>query len=135
LVLAPHGGALAKMLLPFKLGLGARLGAGRQWMSWIALADAVRALAHVLDSGTLHGPYNVTAPDPVTNAEFTRALGRALHRPTLFAVPKFAARAAFGEMADVALLSGVRALPTRLLASGFRFEQPELERFLSQALR
>jgi len=134
LVLAPHGGALAKMLLPFKLGLGGTLGEGRQWMSWIAIVDAVRALVHALDVESVRGPFNVTAPTPVTNAEFTRALGRALRRPTLFALPKFAARAAFGEMADVALLSGVRALPTRLLASGFRFEQPELERFLSQAL-
>lgn len=135
IVLAPHGGALAKMLLPFKLGLGARLGDGRQWMSWIALDDAVRGLVHALDEQTLRGPFNLTAPEPVTNEQFTRALARALHRPAPMSIPRFAARLAFGEMADAALLSGVRALPKRLLESGFAFRFRALDEFLSQALR
>lgn len=134
IVLAPHGGALAKLLGPFKLGLGARFGAGTQWMSWVAFDDAVNALVHALDCDALAGPFNVTAPKPVTNAELTRTLARALDRPQLLAIPAFAARALFGEMADVALLSGVRALPARLLATGFRFAHPELAAFLAQAL-
>jgi uncharacterized protein (TIGR01777 family) len=134
LVMAPQGGALAKMMLPFKLGLGAKLGTGKQWMSWIALDDAVRALVHAIDTESLQGPVNVTSPEPVSNEGFTRALARALHRPAPFALPKFAVRLAFGEMADVALLSGVRALPKRLLASGFAFQHPRLEPYLARAL-
>ncbi len=132
-VLAPHGGALAKMLGPFRLGLGGKLGSGAQGMSWISLDDAVHALEHLIQSD-LAGPVNVSAPAPVSNAAFTRALGAALHRPTVFGVPAPLARLAFGELADVALLSGVRALPRRLLASGFRFQHPELAPFLAQAL-
>jgi uncharacterized protein (TIGR01777 family) len=129
-VLHPSGGALAKMLGPFKLGLGGKLGSGAQYMSWIALEDAVRALLHLIDQ-PLEGPVNLVAPNPVTNAEFTRALARALHRPAPFFVPSFAARLALGEMAEVALLRGQRVFPKRLLASGFRFAQPELEPLLS----
>jgi uncharacterized protein len=135
LVLAPHGGALKKMLLPFKLGLGAQLGDGKQWMSWIALEDTVRALVHALDNDAVRGAFNVTAPAPVTNDEFTRAVGRALRRPAPFKVPAFAARIAFGEMADAALLSGVRALPKQLLATGFQFRFAALDAYLAQALR
>lgn len=130
IVLAPHGGALAKMLLPFRLGVGGKIGEGSQYMSWIALEDAVRALLYAVDVETLRGPFNMTAPSPVTNAEFTRALGRALRRPTAFKVPSFAARLAFGEMADAALLGGARVLPRRLLESGFTFQHPELEPYL-----
>jgi uncharacterized protein len=133
IVLGVEGGALAKMLPPFKLGLGGKIGSGRQGMSWIALLDAVRAIAHLLEHD-LHGPFNVTAPTPVSNGEFTRALGRALDRPTVFSMPAGLARLALGEMADAALLGGVRALPKRLLESGFHFEQPDLDRFLAQAL-
>jgi uncharacterized protein (TIGR01777 family) len=134
IVLAPHGGALQKMLLPFKLGLGGKFGSGHQGMSWISLNDTVRALVHMLDHAELTGPVNVTAPAPVTNVEFTRALGAALHRPTVFAVPGPLARLALGEMADGALLGGVCALPNKLLATGFQFEQPNLARFLTQIL-
>ena len=134
LVLAPHGGALAKMLLPFKLGVGGKLGSGTQGMSWIALDDTVRALAHLMDTPSLVGPVNVCAPEPVSNATFTRALGQALHRPTALTVPAPIARLALGEMAQVALLSGVCALPTKLLASGFQFAHPELGTYLAQTL-
>jgi uncharacterized protein len=134
LVLDPHGGALAKMLLPFKLGLGGKIGSGGQWWSWVALHDVVRALIHMLDHDTLQGPVNVTAPKPVTNAAFAEALGAALHRPTILPVPGPIARLALGEMADVALLGGVRALPRRLLDTGFTFEEPELAPYLAKAL-
>jgi uncharacterized protein len=134
LVLAPHGGALAKMLLPFKLGVGGKLGSGTQGMSWISLDDTVRALVHLVDTASLVGPVNVTAPEPVSNAAFTRALGQALRRPTALTVPAPIAKLALGEMAQVALLSGVCALPSKLLASGFRFTHPELGAYLAQTL-
>lgn len=126
-VLSPRGGALARMLPPFRLGLGGVIGSGRQYMSWISLDDAVGAVRHVLLNGSLAGPVNVTAPQPVTNRQFTRALGRALGRPTIFPMPAFAARLAFGEMADALLLSGARAEPARLLSSGYAFRTPDLE--------
>jgi uncharacterized protein (TIGR01777 family) len=135
IVLGPAGGALAKMLTPFKLGVGGRLGSGQQYMSWIALSDAVRGLMFMVDQRELRGPVNLTAPQPVTNAEFTRALGHALKRPTVLPVPGFAARLAFGELADVALLSGQRVLPRRLLAAGFSFEQPQLAPYLAGLFR
>jgi len=133
-VLDPKGGALEKMLLPFKVGVGGKLGSGAQQMSWVSLADTVRALAFIIDTPELVGPVNVTAPSPVSNAEFTRALGAALHRPTFIPLPGPLARLALGELADVALLAGVRALPTRLLASGFRFEDTDLKGYLAKAL-
>jgi uncharacterized protein (TIGR01777 family) len=129
-VLDPTGGALQKMLLPFKAGVGGKLGSGTQQMSWISLADTVRALAFLIDTPELRGPVNVTAPQPVSNAEFTRALGAALHRPTFLPVPGPLARLALGELANVALLGGVRALPKRLLASGFVFDDADLGRYL-----
>lgn len=134
IVLSPEGGALAKMLTPFKLGLGGRLGSGEQYMSWIALLDAVRALVHLMDHEGLQGPFNVTAPEPVTNREFTRALGEALRRPTALPVPAAFMRLAFGEMADAALLSGARVKPRRLLESGFQFQHPALGELLDQLL-
>ncbi|MDB4990348.1 MAG: uncharacterized protein JWN04_5526 [Myxococcaceae bacterium] len=134
IVLAPHGGALQKMLLPFRLGVGGKIGTGLQGMSWVSLDDTARAIVHMIEQEALSGPVNVTAPFPVTNAEFTRALGRALHRPTMFGVPAQVARLAFGELADGALLSGVRALPGKLLASGFHFTHPELAPFLAASL-
>ncbi len=135
IVLDPSGGALAKMLLPFKLGVGGKIGNGRQYMSWISLEDEVRALQHVMTQADLTGPVNLTAPTPVTNAELTHALAAALHRPAFMPLPAFAARAAFGEMADSALLSSARVLPKRLLASGFEFTHAELTSFLAQTLR
>jgi uncharacterized protein (TIGR01777 family) len=127
IVLHPGGGALAKLLPVFKWGLGGKLGSGEQYMSWISRQDAVRALIHLLDRSDLRGPVNVTSPAPVTNAELSRELAAALKRPALFTVPAFAARLALGEMADVALLSGQRVLPQRLLSSDFRFEHPDLQ--------
>jgi uncharacterized protein len=134
LVLSPDGGALGKMLLPFRLGLGGRLGDGSQWMSWISLDDAAGALVHVLLNPGLSGPVNVTAPAPVRNRDFTRTLGRALSRPTPFPVPALALRLALGEMADSTLLASARMLPERLLASGYRFAHPDLETALRHVL-
>jgi uncharacterized protein len=126
MVLSRRGGALAKMLPPFQLGGGGTLGSGRQWMSWISLHDAVMAFRFALANPELEGPVNAMAPDPVTNAEFTSALGRALGRPTFVSVPEFALRLLFGEMADETLLSSQRAIPHRLQAAGFRFRHPRL---------
>jgi uncharacterized protein (TIGR01777 family) len=134
-VLSPAGGALAKMLTPFKLGLGGVLGDGRQWMSWIALDDAVGVIGHALADDALHGPVNVVAPEPATNHDFTRTLARVLLRPAIFPVPAFALRLALGEMADALLLSSQRVEPARLVASGHRFRFPELEGALRHLLR
>lgn len=131
IVLNPAGGALAKMLLPFQLGAGGRLGAGTQWMSWISREDYVGAVHHALQTPSVEGPMNVVAPEPVTNATFTGTLGRILRRPTLAAVPAFALRAMFGEMADGTVLASQRVRPTVLERSGFRFLHPTL----SSALR
>jgi uncharacterized protein (TIGR01777 family) len=134
MVLAAHGGALARMLPVFRLGLGGRLGDGRQYVSWIALPDLVASIRHVLLHGELSGPVNATAPHPATNAEFTRALGRVLSRPAFLPAPAPLLRLAFGEMADALLLSGARVAPTRLLASGFTFRYPQLEPALRAVL-
>ncbi|MGH7701577.1 MAG: TIGR01777 family oxidoreductase [Gemmatimonadales bacterium] len=134
MVLSRAGGALAQMLPPFRLGLGGPLGNGRQWMSWVALDDAIGALLHALATETLTGPVNAVAPEPVTNADFTRTLGRVLHRPTLFRVPASVLRLTLGEMADALLLSCTRVLPHRLLESGYRFHQPSLEGALRHLL-
>lgn len=126
-ILTPQGGALAKMLFPFKMGGGGKLGNGRQWMSWISLDDTISAIEHCLTQDELKGAINLVAPNPVTNTEFTKTLGRVLKRPTLVPMPGFAARAAFGEMAEALLLSSTRVLPRRLERSGFRFLHPTLE--------
>jgi uncharacterized protein (TIGR01777 family) len=133
-VLSPAGGALGKMLLPFKAGLGGILGPGTQYMSWIALDDLLGVLHHVLDRPGIEGPVNTAAPEPVTNAVFTKTLGRVLRRPTLAPAPAFALRLAFGEMADAALLASTRVKPERLLATGYRFRFPELEGALRHLL-
>jgi uncharacterized protein (TIGR01777 family) len=133
-VLSAHGGALAKMLTPFRLGLGGVIGDGAQWMSWIALDDVIGAIRHALTTDALRGPLNVVAPAPVTNAEFTRTLGRALGRPTLVPLPAFAARLALGEMADELLLASQRAVPARLQASGYRFRYSTLDEALRAVL-
>jgi len=133
IALDPGGGALARMLLPFRLGLGGRLGPGTQYFSWIALADLVAALVWMLEHDELAGPVNAGAPAPVTNADFTRALGKALGRPTLAAVPAFALRLALGELAD-SLLASTRMRPQRLAESGFGFRFPELAIALSHML-
>ena len=134
-VLDSAEGALAKMLPLFRLGLGGRLGQGSQWMSWIALSDAVRAMLHLLNSPHLSGPVNLVAPQPVTNAEFTRTLAQQLHRPALVPVPAFALRALLGEMADALLLASTRVLPARLLDDGFVFEHATLASALHSTLR
>lgn len=133
-VLHPSGGALAKMLPVFRWGMGGALGDGAQVMSWIALSDAVRALLFALDHAALEGPLNLTAPQPVSNAELTRSLARALSRPSFMSVPRFALRAALGEMADAALLASAKVLPQKLLAAGFAFEHPLLDPYLRSVL-
>jgi hypothetical protein len=129
-VLAKHGGALPKMMVPFKFGVGGRLGSGKQWMSWIALEDVVSILRLALTTRDWRGPINVVAPEPVTNAEFTRELASTLHRPALFPTPALALRLAMGEMADALLLGSQRVMPERLKQAGFRFKHPSLRRAL-----
>jgi uncharacterized protein (TIGR01777 family) len=133
-VLSPEGGALAKMLLPFKLGLGGVIGSGRQWLSWIALDDLISAIQFALENDSLAGPANAVAPGAVTNHDYTKTLGRVLGRPTIFPMPAFAARLAFGEMADEMLLGGVHVQPAALEAAGFQFGHPELEPALRQLI-
>jgi len=133
IVLSPAGGALAKMLLPFKLGMGGVVGSGRQYFSWIALDDVVGVIHHLLARSDLSGAVNASAPEPVTNAELTKTLGRVLGRPTFVPVPAVALRIAFGEVAD-ALLASTRMRPERLLETGYRFRFPELEGALRHVL-
>ena len=132
-VLGP-GGALAKMALPFRFGVGGRVGSGRQWMSWIDRDDVVRMILWALDNEAVQGVYNATAPEPVTNRDFTRALGRALHRPSIMPAPAFALRPFFGQMADEVLLGGQRVMPARAAREGFVFEYPNLSCALAHAL-
>jgi uncharacterized protein (TIGR01777 family) len=134
LVLSAEGGALAKMLPAFRLGLGGKLGSGRQWWSWVSLRDAARAFVFAAENEHVHGAANLAAPDAVTNAEFTRTLGRVLHRPTLLGVPAFALRAASGEMAEEMLLASQSVVPKRLLEAGFRFDDEQLEKLLGELL-
>lgn len=134
LVLDRDGGALARMLLPFRLGIGGRLGSGRQWMSWITRQDLVRVIRFALANEALRGPVLAVAPHPVTNRDFTRILARVLRRPALLPVPAFALRLLFGELADALLLSSQRALPNRLATAGFQWHEPELEGALRSIL-
>jgi uncharacterized protein (TIGR01777 family) len=134
-VLAAHGGALARMLTPFRLGLGGRLGSGRQWMSWIALEDVVSVLETAVSDERLAGPVNAVAPEPVRNADFTRALARALGRPALAPVPAFALRALAGELADELLLASLRVAPRALQRCGFPFARPTPKDALASLLR
>ncbi len=136
IVLAPDGGALAKLLLPFKLGVGGPIGNGRQWMSWVDRDDVLRMIEWAIETDSVRGVYNATAPHPATNRDFARALAAALHRPALLPTPAFALRLAFGrEMADEMLLGGQRVLPARAQREGFNFEYPTLERSLAHQLR
>ncbi|MCB9784974.1 MAG: TIGR01777 family protein [Candidatus Omnitrophica bacterium] len=136
IVLSPDGGALEKMLTPFKLGIGGRVGDGSQYMSWIAIDDAVRGLRHCLDNDALQGPVNLVAPNPVTNLEFTKTLGGVLNRPTILPVPSFILELVLGKMAAQALLlSSTRVIPKKLEESGFEFQNPDLEGALSRLLK
>jgi uncharacterized protein len=135
IILAREGGALAKMLLPFKLGAGGRLGSGQQWMSWVTLEDVVGILRMAVERAAVRGAVNVVAPQPVKNAEFTKVLAKALHRPALFPAPAFALRLALGEMADALLLSSQRVAPQKLQQTGYRFLKPELHAALSTILQ
>lgn len=134
IILSPKGGALAKMLTPFRLGLGGRLGNGSQWMSWLSLDDAVGCVYYALRTDGLSGPINAVAPTAVTNQEFTKTLGKVLRRPTIFPMPGFMARLAFGEMADELLLSSTRVAPRVLLGSGYRFRHANLDHALRSLL-
>ena len=134
-MLTPIGGALKKLLPLFKLGVGGRMGTGRQWMSWITLDDEVRAITHLLNTDS-SGPFNLTAPNPVTNSQFSKTLGRVLHRPAVVPVPSFGPRLLLGrELSDSLLQDSQRVLPTRLAETGFTPTQPELEAALRQLLR
>jgi uncharacterized protein (TIGR01777 family) len=133
MVLSRRGGALGRLLTPFRLGIGGRVGSGRQWWPWISLADVVRVYEHVLE-GDLEGPVNAAAPGMVTNAEFAKALGRAVRRPAVIPLPAVAIRLAFGQMGEEMLLASKRAVPARLEASGFAFEAPGLDAGLEAAL-
>lgn len=133
-VLSGRGGALKTMLLPFRLGLGGKVGSGQQYMSWVALDDVVWAIIKCLQDPTLTGPVNVVSPEAVTNLQFTKVLGRVLSRPTIFPLPAFAARIALGEMADELLLASQRVRPKKLLDAGYSFKFPQLERALQHVL-
>jgi len=130
IVLSPHGGALERSLPLFRLGVGGPIGSGRQWLSWIALEDHLRAMEHAIATTGLHGPVNLVAPNPVTNAEFAATLGRVLGRPALVPVPSFALELLYGEMARATVLAGQRVLPNTLLRNGFHFAHPTLEEAL-----
>jgi uncharacterized protein (TIGR01777 family) len=132
-VLTRRGGALERMLTPFRLGVGGRIASGKQWWTWVALDDLTAAYASVL-TGDLEGPVNLCAPNPVTNEQFTSALGRALNRPTVLPVPRLAISTLFGEMGEKMLVEGQRALPARLLDAGFEFEVPRIDVALERAL-
>jgi len=134
IVLARQGGALAKMLPPFELGAGGKIGSGTQWQSWIARHDVVRAIEFLIDSESIAGPVNVTAPAPVSNADFARTLAHVLRRPALATIPAFALRLVYGELADAALLASQRAVPAVLERAGFVFAYPTLDAALRHEL-
>ncbi|MBV9663880.1 MAG: TIGR01777 family oxidoreductase [Actinobacteria bacterium] len=135
IVLAKEGGALKQMLTPFKLGIGGRLGSGRQWFSWIHIDDEIRAIVHALTNDSVRGAMNAVAPNPATNADFTKALGHALHRPTVMPVPAFGLRVLFGrQMADAMLLSGQRVVPAVLQQTGYAFARPDLDAALASVV-
>jgi len=135
LVLSASGGALQKMLLPFRMGVGGNMGNGRQWWSWVDIDDLIGAIEHVIKTDTLRGPVNVVAPHPVRNAEFTETLASVLSRPAIFPMPAFAARLVFGQMADELLLASQRVEPAKLMASGFVFQKADLRKTLEDILK
>ena len=133
-VLSGRGGALPRMVLPFRFFVGGKVGAGKQFLSWIALDDTVALILHALSTDALQGPVNAVGPNPVSNLEFTRTLGRVLRRPTVFPVPAFIIRLAFGQMGEELLLASQRVEPARLMTTGFAFRYPQLEGALRHAL-
>ncbi|MBI2871341.1 MAG: TIGR01777 family protein [Candidatus Omnitrophica bacterium] len=134
LVLTPQGGALAKLVPPFRLGLGGPLGSGRQYMSWITLEDLVGVMLHAIKTGSIQGPLNAVSPQPVMNKEFSRVLGRVLFRPALLPAPAFMLRLLLGEFADEILLASTRVKPARLEETAYRFQHPDLEEALRHLL-
>lgn len=134
-VLSKRGGALAKMLPPFLLGAGGTLGDGHQYMSWISMDDLLAAIKFAIENPEVEGPVNAVAPNPVTNVEFTRSLGRALKRPTIFPVPAFGARLLFGQMAEEMLLTGAKVKPAKLEAAGFKYSYPQIDAAIVHALQ
>jgi uncharacterized protein len=135
IVLSAEGGALKQMLPPFRMGLGGKIGSGRQWMSWIDLHDEIGAIRHILTNESLRGPVNSVSPHPVTNAEFTKTLASVLSRPAIFPMPAFAARLVFGQMGDELLLGSQRVEPAKLKASGYVFQKPDLRKALEDILK
>jgi uncharacterized protein len=135
IVLGEQGGALAKMLPPFKLGLGGKMGTGHQWMSWLHIDDAINIIVKCIEDTTLNGAINLTAPKPVTNKEFTQTLGKVLNRPTLISMPEFAVKLLFGQMGEELLLSGRAITPRKLLDCGYQFKYPSLQSALEDLLR
>ncbi|OLB20356.1 MAG: TIGR01777 family protein [Acidobacteriales bacterium 13_2_20CM_55_8] len=135
LALSPTGGALQKMLLPFRMGLGGKIGSGRQWWSWIDVKDLVGAIHHVLRSDLLRGPVNLVAPKPVRNDEFSKILATVLSRPSIFPMPAFAARLALGQMADELLLASQQVEPAKLIATGYSFQHADLKPALEAILQ
>ncbi|MDZ4833943.1 MAG: TIGR01777 family oxidoreductase [Candidatus Melainabacteria bacterium] len=133
--LSPKGGALSKMLLPFQMGAGGNVGDGRQYMSWISIDDVAQAIVFCVENDSVSGPVNLTAPEPVPNSTFTKALGAVLSRPTIMPMPAFMARTLLGEMADELLLSSAQVMPKKLLAAGFVFEYPEIEGALRHVIK
>jgi uncharacterized protein (TIGR01777 family) len=133
-IFAKRGGALPRMVLPFRLGVGGRVGSGQQWMSWVTLEDVVGIIRYCLGNDVVSGPVNTVAPDPVRNAELAAAIGRVLHRPALFPTPGFVLRVALGEMTDALLLASQRVLPEKLLAYGYPFVHQRVEPALRAVL-
>lgn len=134
-ILAKHGGALPRMALPFRLGVGGKIASGRQWISWVTLEDVVSIIRFALETNLVSGPVNAVSPNPVRNAEFANALGRVLHRPAIFPTPSFALRFALGELADSLLLASQKVCPTKLQRLGYRFLYPDLDPALQAVLR
>jgi uncharacterized protein (TIGR01777 family) len=133
-VIGPGGGMLAKMIVPYKLGLGATLGSGQQWVSWVSLEDVVYSIHHILYHSALSGPFNIVSPNPVRQIDFSKQLAHALHRPAFLRVPAWALKMALGQTADELLLASARVSARKLLASGFSFQSPNLQDALQKAI-
>ncbi len=135
IVLSKDGGALATMLLPFKMGVGGVVGSGKQWMSWISLDDEIAIINYAIENDNIRGAVNAVAPNPVTNQEFTKTLGEVLYRPTFLPLPEFAVSMIFGEMGDALLLASTKVMPKRLEDAGFEFKYPNLKEAIENAVK